>query len=217
MTTRVVGPLLVLLAITGCATHLTPAPDAVLVPGRPGGAVADIAGVRVVARPNAWRGLPTDLAREVTPILVTIDNGSTVPLRVRYEQFALEAQDGRRFAGLGPFDITGTTTELVPAAFIRPHFGLTWGTWHRYGLAHQPFLYDPFYYDPYVRRPVALPTGEMVQKALPEAVIEPGGRSTGFVYFEPVEDVTRVVFRAELVHARTGERFAIASIPFVVE
>jgi hypothetical protein len=52
-----------------------------------------------------------------------------------------------------------------------------------------PFLHDPFYYDsfhPAMKR-VSLPTGDMVQKALPEGVLEPGGRITGFLYLETAD------------------------------
>jgi hypothetical protein len=221
--TGVAALLFVLVALAGCATRLVPAPDAIPVPGGAGGAVAEVAGVRVIARASAWRGVPSDLAREVTPVLITMDNRSTVPLRVRYEQFTLDGVGGQRFDAVAPFDITGLGTELVPAASIGPRSGASWviGGPFRHGLGYAPFLYEPFAYDPfyssYLRREIALPTGDMVQKALPETVIEPGGRATGFVYFERVSDVQRVVFRAELVDARTGERFAIASIPFVTE
>jgi hypothetical protein len=57
----------------------------------------------------------------------------------------------------------------------------------------------------------------MIVKALPEGVLEPGGRVTGFVYFEEVEDVPRVRFVAQLVNASTGARFGTLTIPFVVD
>lgn len=221
----IVVPLLVLVAVAGCVARLAPAPEAVLAPGRPDGAVAEVAGVRIVARPNAWHGFPEDLVREVTPILVTIENGSAAPLRVRYEDFALEAPAGGRFAAVSPFDITGTMTDVVPAASIGPRFSTSFGLAYGFGprFGWHPFLYDPYpyyydpFYEPYFRRQIALPTGDMVQMALPENVIEPGTRATGFLYFPRLRDVERVTFRAPLVHARTGEPIGVASIPFVVD
>ena len=195
------------LAIGGCASQLAPAPEAVHVPGRGDGALVEAGGVRIVARANAWRSTPRDLQFDVTPLLVSIDNGSAAPLLVRYEHFWLDAPSGQRFAALAPYEITGTATELVPAAFVGRYLGPAW----------YPGFYDPYFYAPYVRRTVALPTSDMVQKALPEAVIERGGRASGFVYFERVHDVDRITLRTELVNARTGQRFGPVTIPFVVD
>ncbi|HKY60237.1 MAG TPA: hypothetical protein VJP59_04420, partial [Gemmatimonadota bacterium] len=56
---------------------------------------------------------------------------------------------------------------------------------------------------------VELPTSDMVSGALPEAVVEPGDRVTGFVYFVDDDDhvdldhAGRVTFQAELVNAET--------------
>ena len=75
-------------------------------------------------------------------------------------------------------------------------------------------VYDPYYYDAYETyyADIDLPTPEMLQHALPEGVVDPGGSVTGFIYFEDVsDDVPRVEFRGQLVDASTG------TIPFAVE
>lgn len=50
------------------------------------------------------------------------------------------------------------------------------------------FATNPLYWDRYepVMKTVSLPTVDMLRKALPEGVLEPGGRLDGFVYFEGV-------------------------------
>ena len=52
-----------------------------------------------------------------------------------------------------------------------------------------PLMCDPFFYASYYPRFVQLQlaTGDMVQKALPEGALQPGGRMTGFLYFDNVD------------------------------
>ena len=55
----------------------------------------------------------------------------------------------------------------------------------------------------------------MQEWALPEGVIQPGQNVSGYVYFQPVPgNVDRVTLDLELIDARSGDRFAIAKIPF---
>src|SRR5438093_409357 len=55
MTARIfIALLATALAVAGCATRLVPAPDAMLLPGRGGGAMGEAAGVRLFARTEAW-------------------------------------------------------------------------------------------------------------------------------------------------------------------
>ncbi len=59
------------------------------------------------------------------------------------------------------------------------------------------------------------PGSEMQEWALPEGVIQPGENVSGYVYFQTVPgNVDRVTLDMELVDARSGDRFAIAKIPF---
>jgi hypothetical protein len=58
----------------------------------------------------------------------------------------------------------------------------------------------------------------MIQKALPEGVLDPGGRVTGYPYFQNVKkDVGMVELTNELVNAKDGEIFGVVRIPFKVE
>lgn len=64
---------------------------------------------------------------------------------------------------------------------------------------------------------VDLPSVDMLQKALPEGVLDPGGRITGFVYFEELRDGARIDFTIRLFDAVTGESFGALELPFIVE
>lgn len=154
-----------------------------------------------------------------------------VPLRLRYNEFALVSPTGRRYAALPPYGVEGDVADptLVDAydpvtpAFtydrfrVAPYYASVYPTLTPY---NDPFYYDRPYYDRYytVYRDIELPTQEMVEQVLPEGVIDPGGSVSGFLYFERVDpEAPRVRFRADLANARTGETFGEVSIPFTVE
>lgn len=211
------------LACTG--PGLRPAPEANETPGRGHGAAASEQGVRVEARVDAWQGTPRELDHRVTPVLVEIENRGDRVLRVRYSEFALIDGSGRRYAALPPFDIEG---EVRPVSgydadgwrgfYVAPHLRA------RYPLAEVhtgPFTHDPYYYETYYPRldEADLPTPEMLSRALPEGVLAPGGRASGFVYFERVDEPARgqLDFRFSLVGAQTQRDFGAIEIPFTVE
>lgn len=219
----IVASLITALAGVACASTLEPAPEAQRVFGPGYSATAEASGVRIVASSDAWRGFPEDIERAVTPILVKITNDSERRIEVRYEQFGLVSPGGVLFAALPPFEMTGAVSEPVAmsTAFPVVGFGVApylapwypgWTVWSG------PFPYRPSYYGTYglAFERVNLPSGDMLQKALPEGVLGPGGRVTGFVYFEPVADVRRLVFTARLVDATTGKGLGTIEIPFVV-
>lgn len=210
-----VAALVLALAIAGCAgpARLVPAPEAE--PAGPGigvGGVARAAGVTVTARVGAWTGFPSTLPRVATPVLVSLDNMGPEPLRVRHEDFTLVTPEGLRLVGQGPYAVRGVVATSAPVAYHpRVAIGVGWG-W--------PWWYDPFW-DPYFYPPVvhvALPTPDMISLALPESVVAPGARLTGFVYFARE---WRKALRADLVvrltNNRTGAELGTVTIPFLVE
>lgn len=214
-----------------CAPNatLTPAPAAERAAGA--GVVDSAAGVQVTAKVNAWEGV-FPVSQRVTPVHVTIENNGDRPLRIRYDDFTLASQDGTRYAVIPPYGFDEAVGRLVPsptlgvvanpmfvqdAFYLAPPYGPIYPGLPAYGEA---FPYDPFYYKRYHQHwaATAMPTEEMLNRALPEGVLEKGGRLSGFLYFEQIQaDDERVSFRANLVGARTGDQFGQISIPFLVK
>ncbi len=220
------------LALAGCGSQaqLTPAPGAKEVVGEPFAAVSNVDSVDVLAEPNVWIGRAAILD-DVTPIRVTIQNHGTRPVRIRYTDFSLVGPRGVRYAALPPYGVSGTVQEPVVENLyppveepefdedgfdVAPYLGPMYPT-----LAHWagPFYYDPLYYDNYYTywKSINLPTREMVREALPEGVVEPNGHISGYLYFQKVSPgEAQVVFRQDLVNARTGNIFGTVTIPFSV-
>jgi hypothetical protein len=208
----------------GCATtpELAPAPGARPAPPGPGkGAEATVAGVTVVARSDAWSGFPRDL-NKVTPMLVTIENNSKTPLRIRYNEFKLVAPNGKSYSAIPPFNIHATQVEPITDVgytgfWVAPYYAPYYPHLRAYPGA---FPFDEFYYNTYYPAfvDVNLPTGDMIQKALPEGVLDTGGRVTGFLYFQNVgKKAGTVNFTQQLVNARSGANFGTVRIPFQVD
>lgn len=212
----------------GCARTtavLSPAPGATVVSGGIGqGATATVAGVQVTARTKAWHWDPTDLDTKVTPMLIELQNNSARSVVVRYNHISLADDAGNRFNVMPPYDIDGTLSE---AYTIRsPYYGFNrfavapyLSRWYpRFDRYDGAFAYDPGYYRPYVTRyaQVALPTADMVQRALPEGVISTGGHAEGFVYFEAFRRGAKTLtLSVDIVDAVSGTTLGTAQIPFV--
>jgi hypothetical protein len=215
------------LALNACAGRLQPAATAQLAPGEPKAAIATVEGVTVVARPNAWRGFPSDLDRQVTPILITIRNERAQLVSVKSGETALMAASGRRFAAIPPQAVEGTVEEPVSALPVS--VGGFYGTaefdgrvldpWYRSGpwQPGAPFGWDTRYDGPSYAS-VRLPTRDMLALALPDAPIRPGEIAQGFVYFERVGPKgTSVDLVLPLLDAGSGQRLGEVSIPFVFQ
>ena len=57
----------------------------------------------------------------------------------------------------------------------------------------------------------------MLQQALPEGVLQPGGTAAGFLYFHRLRDNGPVRFSAELVNPNSRETIASVEIPMVLQ
>jgi hypothetical protein len=179
------------------------------------GTAAAAAGVRIIVDANEWRG---SLVETLIPVLLTIDNGSERPLRVRYRDLWL-ATGGASRAVLPVFDLAQKDPR-VPSRYSYP--------WHAFHLAPHlirfyrgfwtdawAFAHDRQYYDARYRQLTALisPTREMMRRALPEGVLERGGYITGVLYFrKPAGPTTRVM---DLIDAASIERFGVVDIAFI--
>lgn len=217
------------LTATGCPelTELEPAQDADKVGDV---AEANVAGVRVQAD-GRWPGGP-GVRDDVTPLQLTLMNGSKVPIRFRYESFQLRGAKGERFAALPPFRIKGTAQRYEMEhdyGPLSPGFEYRgFEVWGPYGSFYpsvpsdQRYQLDTTYYDshyPYWQRvSVPLPTQEMLEWALPEGVVKPGGSLTGFLYFEHVPEATeKVELEVSIIDADTGQERGTVRIPFQVD
>ncbi len=230
------------LAVGACApASLRPARDARVDTDAPLAATAEDSRVRVVVEPGAWSANPRNLDQEILPLKVTIENNSNEPVRVRYADFTLAAERGVQYTPLPPLAIEGSVTEtsrrpvaVTPHYGIRPYYsyqGFVVAPW--YGPYYEgtgdapagiapwsyPWAYDPTYYDTYYPRwLVDLPTPDMLARALPEGIVEPGGRVTGFMYFPRITaSLDRVTFQANLKDgAHDDQTVASVRLPFEV-
>jgi len=185
----------VLLLGVGCARRivaLLPAPEAdkvARVAGEEQSALAEVAGVRMVVRGNAWTERLLALEEHLTPVHVTIENQSGRPLRIRYNEFALVSSSGVRYSLLPPYQIRGRAeaTPVIRPAFpstgfhIAPYYGADFP-----GLTpwDGSFDFDPSYYERYYRLwRIPLPVEGVLEKAIPEGVLEDRGSLSGFCTF----------------------------------
>lgn len=211
-----------------CATTLRLGPGAVRADGPGETAAAAAAAVEVVVSANAWSGVPKSLDGWVTPLLVTLTNDSARKLELRYEHFSLATRGGTTCAALPPFHVSGAANTPIEAYYTPHGFGVAryLGPWYpRWTTWDGPFPYHRAYYfttwttwdDWRTMLRVNLPSDDMIQKALPEGVLDPGGRITGFVYFEELRDSLHTDFTFRLIDAVTGEPFGVLEVPFIVE
>lgn len=221
-----------MLVMAGCIpeAQLQPRPDAHSLAGDTSAAVAEAAGVRLIADGAAWKGHPGNLERRLTPVEVRLDNQSGRTLNIRYQFFDLVGESRFHYAALSPVQMREAGPTCVAGYVPSYAWGLSWGwgpywgawhhaPWYPWGLG---FSYGPFYPPPYWPPPYAwceepLPTKDMVKRELPEGRLENGGTVAGFLYFQGVADRERqVILQAQLVDASTGEKFGELTIPFQV-
>jgi hypothetical protein len=203
------------------AHQLAPAPGASVEPGHARIAEQTVEGVRLRVDSSAWREGPV---RDVlSPVQVEFENGSDHALRVAYSQLTLSDGRGFRLQALPPFQVAleNATAAVVPdvawsrfwlspwdARFYHPGLPVWSGAW----------AYDPAYYaSGRGGWPAALPDQDVLRRALPEGVLEPGGAVSGFLYFPDQPAGKALTFTATLVDANTNEVFGAIEIPFVVK
>jgi hypothetical protein len=193
-------------------------------------AVSSVEGVRIVARGNVWPG-QTEILQDTTPLRIRVENGSSVPVRLRYSDFALIGPDGKRYAAIPPFHFEGTVADADPTT-DQPtvedpefdHSGFSIAPFYRsihpdLAVWQGGFPYESRYHALYQQYWEGLPwpTPTMLRHALPEGVIAPGGDVDGYVYFERVDlDQSRVHLRADVVDPETGRILGEVTIPFDV-
>lgn len=227
---------IIMLLAVSCAskTQLAPAPTATRVASPPeAAAVAKREGVRLVADP-AWPG-DDSVRKHVTPMRVSIDNDLTEAVFIRYRDFRIVSHNAKAYSSLPPFYVEIGAPERVVAAperrvvtapefehknfFIAPVYATLYP-----GLMstrqHANLLdtgYHARYYRVWKEIDEDLPTPDMQKRALPEGLLEPGGRVSGFLFFQKVDpDDGQVALVFEVVRARDGEVLDRISIPYQV-
>ena len=209
--------------------------------------VVDRAGVRLTVDGDAWRADPHNLGEVMMPLLVTIENHSGRAIRIAYVQFDLLGGSGFRYPAIPPLQSRPAVGELTsPAApalaeyhparpsrvyprfaprRIHPRFELRgffiapWFAPFYPGFAPWPyaFPYEPYIYSSYDAWPSRLPTEDMLAAALPEGVVQDGGRVMGFLYFQGVQSrESHVQLEVRLIDAMNGQMVGTVSIPFSV-
>jgi len=210
-----------LAAAGGCTADLKPAMTADRVIGQEDTATTTAKGVTLEVQAGQWPG-PGNIGYEVTPLRVRIRNNSGQPLRVRYNEFTLTASDGSSYSALPLIKIEGNVM-VAPEDFYHDKFTIA-PYYSRYYPDVEPFTnryeMDRPYYDSHILYwdDLDLPTPSMVSRVIPEGVVADGGRLAGWLFFERVNyKLDAVIFRADLVNADSGRKFAEALIPFRVE
>ena len=215
-----------LVALLGaCVTQpeLLPASGHPSALGRRSLAVESRSGVTVTADGSVWDGSPKDLPTQVTPVWVTVHNTTGRSLRLQYDEFVLRGASGTIYPALAPY--------VLRASVSRPVFEVPDGGY--FDKFHVAAYLAPFYpwlpvwqgplpYGPSINsvaQRTGAPTASMLDRALPEGVLEKGGTASGFLYFQKVDArEDRATFLAGLQEP-TGARqpthqLAAIDIPF---
>jgi hypothetical protein len=213
--------LIILLSVAGCAHSgdLVPALGAKQLAGERGTVVASDAGVRVIVRPGAWDENPPNLADAALPLHVTIENRSAHPLALRHSTLKLRGP-ALDYAPLDAQQLVKKTVLVKEDPLILPRTGaepLTHIPHPLRSLSVKANPEAPPYERYYAEHTVALPTLDMIDRALPQRVLQPGERASGFLYFEPLRpEVHRARFTYDLIDARSALTFGHIEADFVV-
>jgi hypothetical protein len=200
-----------------------------LLPANPAQAVAhersaatDVAGgVRVVIRPEKWEGYRGDLEEYLTPVEVSIENGSGRAIQLHASSFALRTPKGVQYAALSPQDMRYAVGAWRGATFASysyygapgvgpyfypwaPTFGPTFSVWNG---THSWWGAVPYYGYGY-----GLPS-----RALVKGTLEPGGKTTVVLLFPvPAAELKAWELDASFLDV-AGAKVGELRVPFVRE
>lgn len=222
-----VGVLAVLL-VSACdrGPELEPAKSANEVEALDDAVEARQQGVHVIAQADEWPG-EADILEEVTPLRVIVRNNSDEPLQIRYSSFKLAGPEGSDRSAIPPRNVSGIVERDIDR--VQPGFGYNsfyvapyYGGYYDIPAYAGPFYYDSVYYDThytYWDSYTTLPTQEMLSRALPEGVLQPGGNVDGYLYFPKVQadEGETVTLRADFTAAESDRAVASLQMPFVVD
>jgi hypothetical protein len=213
-------------SVGACATQpeLLPASGHTSAIGRRSLAVESGSGVTVTADGSAWDSWPKNLATELTPVWVTLHNETGRALRVQYDEFTLRGTSGATYNALAPYVLRPSVSRPVfqvqdagdfdhfqVAPYLAPFY--PWLPVWNGPLPHGPSLSSVAWRE-------GLPTDSMLERALPEGVLENGGSVSGFLYFQKVGvRESRATFQAGLQEPTPAwqptRQVAAINIPFL--
>jgi hypothetical protein len=214
-------------SLGACATtepELLPASGYTSAIGRRSLAVESRSGVTVTADGSVWDSSPKKLPTEVTPVWVTLHNATGRSLRIQYDEFMLRGASGAIYSALAPY-------VLLRASRSRAFFEVPdGGYFYKFDVA--AYLAPSYPWLPVWKGPLpcgpsinsvawrtGVPTASMLDRALPEGVLENGGTASGFLYFQKVDvRESRATFRAGLQEPTRSRqpthKLAAIDIPF---
>ena len=219
-------PVALMLLLAACAQpgFLRPAPAQPGMPHEANSAVASTAGIRLVAVTDAWHGNPANLEQAVIPLEVSIQNHGTHSLRVSYPELKLRGP-ALDYQPLPPRLLVGRTVTVGSQPLLVPpdHFQNFWLAPYVYPSVAgvdtwpQPWEDEGDYYKrQYAKWTVSLPTVDMIEQSLPEGVLDPGGRMSGFLYFQHLRpDAHSAELTFDLIDARSALSLGTLSIHFI--
>jgi hypothetical protein len=213
--------LITLLCVAGCAHtgDLVPAPAAQQLAHERGTVVASDAGVRVILRPGAWHEDPPNLSDAALPLHVEILNQSSHSLALRYSALKLRAP-ALDYPPLAAAQLVKRTVLVKEDPLLLPRKGAEQPLGIPYPARSITVTKEPeapAYERYYAKRTVALPTLDMIDRALPERVLQRGERASGFLYFDRLgPDVDQVCFTFDLIDPRSALTFGHIEAPFLV-
>lgn len=191
------------------------------------GARAQAQGITLVAQVEKWPEGQGD--QQVTPVRIQLVNDSDQPVAVMYEHFALVSGRGQHYAALPPFQLSQLNIAPVAVGY-RGTIDREWKSenfqvapayaalYQGVPVADKPIDISAAYYNEYFGawEQGDWPSDTMLEHALPEGVLQPGGRLDGYMYFEKLSDKTeRVQLKADFVNATTGQTIDSVAISFV--
>jgi len=223
-TSVALGALLVSMGACALEPKLMPASGYTSSIGRRSLAGESRSGLTVTADASVWDSPPQRLTTEVTPVWVTLRNETGRPLRVQYDEFTLRGASGATYIALAPYVSRAPRSnqgfEVQDGGdfdnfYVAPYVAATYPwlpVWNG-PLPHGPSIYS-------VAWRAGLPSASMLERALPEGVMEDSGTASGYLYFQKVRaqegKVTLLAGLQEPAGARQQtHQVASIEIPFV--
>lgn len=218
-------PLLLLCGLAACASipRLQPKPPQ----GEREDVVVAAGPVQLHVIPNAWRGPPSNVAENFTPLWVHLVNRSEQAFDITYASMVLVDEQGRTYAAIPPAEVLrasmGEAAPLERGALVASaesdapielaQFGFGIGVGPGYDIANSYDPYSPF--NPY-NRAYADGARNIVQSGLREGRLLPRTQAMGFVYFQRAYAAAELKLHVEATAEVPGQPPLVLEATFTV-